>query len=100
MDLTRNWMKTLIGVTGIAAAAVGVPASAMTLEEAVQTALQSYPSIQKAQAARMAIEGDLGVAKSRYLPTVDLAMGYGAEYSNNPTTRSLGLAANVVGSGC
>ncbi|MES9855262.1 MAG: TolC family outer membrane protein [Sedimenticola sp.] len=97
MLFKRKWTKVLVGTAGIAVALVGSSASALTLEEAVQTALKSYPSIQKAQAARMAIEGDLGVANSRFRPTVDLALGYGSEYSNNPTTRAIGLAANKEG---
>ncbi|MES9905833.1 MAG: TolC family outer membrane protein [Sedimenticola sp.] len=91
MHFKLKLVKGLIGTAGVVAALAGSSASALTLEESVQMALKSYPSIQKAQAARMAIEGDLGVAKSRYRPTVDLALGYGAEYSNNPTTRAIGV---------
>ncbi|MEJ1298801.1 MAG: TolC family outer membrane protein [Candidatus Sedimenticola sp. (ex Thyasira tokunagai)] len=97
MHFKLKWTKALVGTAGVVAALAGVSASALTLEESVQTALKSYPSIQKAQAARMAIEGDLGVANSRFRPTIDLALGYGREYSNNPTTRAIGLAANKEG---
>ncbi|PUD97931.1 MAG: hypothetical protein C3L25_14180, partial [Candidatus Sedimenticola endophacoides] len=73
---------------GAALVSLAQGASAMSLQEAVQSSLQSYPTIQQALAGRQAIEADLGVAKSRYLPSIDFELNYGREWSNNPTTRA------------
>lgn len=73
---------------GAALVSLAQGASAMSLQEAVQSSLQSYPTIQQALAGRQAIESDLGVAKSRYLPSIDFELNYGREWSNNPTTRA------------
>ena len=67
---------------------LSMPASAQTLQEAVQQTVTSNPRIQAAKSERRAVEEELAQARAGFLPTVDLAAGYGIEWSNNPTTRT------------
>ncbi|MES9964977.1 MAG: TolC family outer membrane protein [Candidatus Sedimenticola sp. 20ELBAFRAG] len=92
--MERNKLSKLGLAMGLAMMTAGHSAWAMSLQEAVQTSVKSYPSIQKAMAGRQAIAGDLDVAKSRYLPTIDFEFNYGREWSDNPTTRGRAAAGN------
>jgi len=47
-------------------------ADAMSLEEAVKTALSSHPTVQAAEAALRASKEDVGAAEGGFLPSVDL----------------------------
>jgi adhesin transport system outer membrane protein len=67
--------------------AISVNVSAQTLEESVQLTIDENPEIQTAKSERLAVEQEIGQAKSSYFPSVDLGAGYGYEHSNNPTTR-------------
>jgi len=67
--------------------AISVSVSAQTLQESVQLTIDENPEIQTAKSERLAVEQEIGQAKSSYFPSVDLGAGYGYERSNNPTTR-------------
>jgi adhesin transport system outer membrane protein len=60
-----------------------------TLCEAVQQSLITNPEVlfqtSKTQSAKQAI----GVAKGSFYPTIDVAAGYGREFSQNPTTAAI-----------
>ena len=82
------WVGSVVLLT----AAVLLPSSAfaVSLKEAVELALQNYPTMQQARYERQAIQADLDTAKARYLPTLDLTAGYGREWSDNDTTQAAG----------
>ncbi len=90
MRVNRGHVGLMVGAVVLAALMSASSVAAQSLKESVQTALNSYPEIQEARHLRSAIENDLGVAKSRYLPTLDLELAYGREFSNNNTTRAAG----------
>jgi outer membrane protein, adhesin transport system len=90
MYASRFTVGLMAGTLGLIAMIGASPVVAQSLKDSVQTALNSYPTIQEARNLREAIENDLGVAKSRYLPTIDLEIAYGHEFSNNNATRSAG----------
>ncbi|MCP3670189.1 MAG: TolC family outer membrane protein [Gammaproteobacteria bacterium] len=90
MYFDRDRVMVKVGVLGLVALVCASPASAESLKQSVQAAMNSFPTIQEARHLRKAIESDLGVAKSLYLPTLDLDLAYGREYSDNSTTRAAG----------
>lgn len=61
---------------------------AETLGEAVQLALTNHPDVKIAKNQKSAIEHEWRVAKAGFLPTVDIAAGYGIERTENNTTRN------------
>jgi len=83
-------VRLMAGAVGLAVLACSSSVVAQSLQQSVQSALNTFPTIQEARHLRKAIEGDLGVAKSRYLPTLDVEIAYGREYSDNGTTRAAG----------
>lgn len=62
-------------------------AQAQTLEQAVAQALDNNPDLRVALTRFKVAEERINQAKSGYLPTVDLAAGYGYEETNSPSTR-------------
>lgn len=90
MCVSRGTVRLMAGALGLITVMSVSSVAAQSLKESVQTALDSYPTIQEARHLKQAIENDLGVAKSRYLPTLDFELAYGREFSNNNTTRSAG----------
>ena len=90
MSVNLGSIRLRVGALGLVAILCTSSVAAQSLKDSVQAALNTYPTIQEARHLRNAIEGDLGVAKSRYLPTLDLELAYGHEFSNNNTTRSAG----------
>jgi outer membrane protein, adhesin transport system len=83
-------VRKIVGALGVVTLLFSSSVSAQSLKSVVQTALNTYPEIQEARHLRQAIENDLGVAKSRYLPTLDVEVSYGREYSDNGTVRGRG----------
>ncbi len=91
MCVNQGWVRlSRVGALGLAALVCTSTVSAESLRQSVQTAMNLFPTIQEARDLRKAIENDLGVAKSRYLPTLDLELAYGREYSDNNATRAAG----------
>lgn len=65
-------------------------ASAVSLQEAVTTTLQTNPDILAAVNERRAVAKEIDQARAGYYPTLDLAVGTGWELTNNPSTRNAG----------
>lgn len=62
-------------------------ASALTLTEAVQSAVESYPEVQAAAENSRAAHYRVREEQGRYFPNLDLEHRYGADYTSSPTTR-------------
>lgn len=62
-------------------------AAAATLQEAVATAIENNPEILTDAHERLALDQSVNQARAGYLPTVDIAAGYGYTDSNNNVTR-------------
>jgi len=65
-------------------------ASATTLEEAIQQALNSNPDIRVETNELLSRKEDVEQARAGYLPTIDITAGMGYERSDNNSTRSAG----------
>ncbi|MGH6915409.1 MAG: TolC family protein, partial [Geminicoccales bacterium] len=63
-------------------------ASAASLEDSIQSALETNPRVGVVQADRQAIDQELRQARAQYLPSLDLRGAAGPEYTNSPATRS------------
>jgi len=81
-------MIALTAGLGLAAVSLSAPAAAMTIEEAVQKAVDSHPEVGAIRANRRAISQELRAARGAYLPSVDLRGAWGHEWVNSPTTRT------------
>ncbi len=68
----------------------GYPAHGQNLEEVVSVALISHPKLQQAFHKVQERQHDETVAKSGYLPTLNLHAGIGHERTDSPATRSGG----------
>ncbi len=66
----------------------GSQAFAYTLKEAVSHTLATSPDLLIETNTRDMVDKELRQAYAGYLPTVDLATGWGEQYTNNPTTRA------------
>jgi len=62
--------------------------SAQTLMEAAAYTIESSPDIAVVKSQYLSRIEQIGIAKSGYLPTVDLALGYGREWTDSPSTRA------------
>lgn len=67
--------------------AVSFSAQALTLQQAMQNALNMHPEIRADINARLAAEEQMKAARGGYLPRVDLLGGYGREHTDSPSTR-------------
>ena len=90
MCFNQGGIRLIAGALGMAALVCSSSVVAQSLKQSVQSAINTFPTIQEARHLRKAIEGDLGVAKSRYSPTLDFELAYGREYSDNGTVRGRG----------
>lgn len=68
----------------VVAAGLASPASALTLREAVQAAIATYPSLEAAAANRRATEHELRQAEGRKLPRLDVDADIGGERIDRP----------------
>jgi adhesin transport system outer membrane protein len=66
----------------------GSQAFAYTLSEAVGHTLATSPDLLIETNTRDMVDKELRQSYAGYLPTVDLAAGWGEQYTNNPTTRA------------
>ncbi|MBS0287642.1 MAG: TolC family outer membrane protein [Proteobacteria bacterium] len=66
----------------------GSQAFAYTLKEAVAHTLATSPDLLIETNTRDMVDKELRQSYAGYLPTVDLATGWGEQYTNNPTTRA------------
>lgn len=77
---------TFVSTAG-AAIALANGAHAISLEEAIQLALETNPRIQNVIQDRKAADQELRQARAGYFPTLDLNFGYGQEITNDFRTR-------------
>ncbi|MFB4392194.1 MULTISPECIES: TolC family outer membrane protein [unclassified Pseudomonas] len=62
-------------------------AQAMSINEAVQNAVDHHPEISESRNSRLSADEDVKFARGGYYPTVDLIAGYGRQRSDNVNTR-------------
>jgi adhesin transport system outer membrane protein len=72
------------------------PAGAISLQEAVEVALEANPEIGQAIANREATQFDLRQARGLYLPQIDFEGRYGPQQFSNPGTRLSGTSDDVL----
>lgn len=81
-------MRVLTPITGaILLAMACANAQAMSLTEAVQSAVDQHPEINASRNSRLSADEDVNVAKGGWYPRVDLVAGYGRQKSDNTNTR-------------
>lgn len=64
-----------------------VPASATTLEEAMEIAVNTHPKVLGVIASKKASEEEVKEARSAFFPSLDLRVQAGNDYVNSPATR-------------
>ncbi|MFT7235867.1 MAG: adhesin transport system outer membrane protein, partial [Methylophagaceae bacterium] len=69
-------------------------ASAMTLQEAIDTTINTHPDVLAAGSERNAVSEEVNQAEAGYYPTLDLTIGTGWEQSDNNQTRITGRGDN------
>lgn len=77
-----RWYMPLVLMFG------SLPASAMTLTQAIETTLETNPNILASEHNVEAAEDVVRQAQAGYLPTLDVVLAGGNEVSNNATTRA------------
>ncbi|MBM3105088.1 MULTISPECIES: TolC family outer membrane protein [Pseudomonas] len=88
-------MRVLTPITGaIFLAMASANALAMSITEAVQSAVDQHPEINASRNSRLSADEDVNVAKGGWYPRVDLVAGYGRQKSDNTNTRG----SNIDGS--
>jgi adhesin transport system outer membrane protein len=80
-------LKPLVAILSFALSA---SASAVTLQEAIDTTVNTHPDVLAAGNERNAVSEEINQAKAGYYPTLDLTLGSGFENSDNSTTRGAG----------
>ncbi|PSS50727.1 TolC family outer membrane protein [Pseudomonas sp. BBP2017] len=81
-------MRVLTPITSaILLAMACANAQAMSLTEAVQSAVDQHPEINASRNNRLSADEDVNVAKGGWYPRVDLVAGYGRQKSDNTNTR-------------
>jgi adhesin transport system outer membrane protein len=90
-------MGVLIAVLSGSCSAYAPPAEAITLRDAVQTALEANPEIGEAVANREATQFELRQARGLYLPQLDFEGRYGAQNFDSPATRLSGTSNDTLG---
>lgn len=73
----------------IALAMACTQVQAMNLSEAIQSTLDNHPEVHAGVNNRLSSDEEVKIAKGGYLPTVDLLVGYGREYTDSPSTRGV-----------
>ncbi|MGE0487377.1 MAG: TolC family outer membrane protein [Gammaproteobacteria bacterium] len=87
--------RSFIGAAMLVALVCGAPGStlAITLEDAVEQALASNPTVLQAEAEMRAAGHDVRQARAGYFPSLDLDTRYGREHTN---IKQLSVAGNDV----
>ncbi len=75
-------------VAGLTVVSFVSPAASMTMREAVELAVKTYPEVQAAEEYGKALDQKVNQALAGYLPRLDFTAGYGRERSDNTTTRA------------
>lgn len=87
--LTKKTLFAALYTSAAFAIASWTPASAMSLQEAIQKALTTNPQISQAVENREAVEFELRQARGLYLPSVDLEASVGKRRLSNESTGTL-----------
>lgn len=83
-------MRVLTPITSaILLAMACANAQAMSITEAIQSAVDQHPEISSNRNSRLSADEDVKFARGGYFPTVDLVAGYGRQRSDNTNTRGL-----------
>ena len=85
-----------LGLAAASPAYAQAQGGAVTLQEAVTTAMQSNPEILQAQFNKEAIEFERKQAQGLFLPRVDLEASAGVRRLENQTRRTLGISDNEL----
>jgi adhesin transport system outer membrane protein len=64
-------------------------AQAMSITEAIQTAVDQHPEVSSNRNNRLSADEDVKFAKGGFYPSIDLVGGYGRQRSDNANTRRL-----------
>lgn len=81
-------MRALTPITSAILLAMACANSqAMSINEAVQNAVDQHPEISASRNSRLSADEDVKFARGGYYPTVDLVAGYGRQRSDNTNTR-------------
>ncbi len=80
-------------VAGAAFWGVPVLAWSLTLQQAADLAVKSYPDVLAAEEFGKALDQKVQQAYAGYLPRMDFTVGYGSETADNATTRAANSAA-------
>lgn len=91
-SVVRKRMLSLIA--GCALSFQTIPAWGLTLREAADLAVKTYPDVQAAAEFAEAMDYKMQQALAGYFPKIDLTAVYGSETSDNATTRAVN---NVAG---
>ncbi len=83
---TKNRLFAALYTSAALAVVSWTPASAMSLQEAIQKALTTNPQISQAVKNREAVEFELRQARGLYLPSIDLEAGVGKRRLSNEGT--------------
>ncbi|MDV9033155.1 TolC family outer membrane protein [Pseudomonas sp. RAC1] len=75
--------------SAILLAMVCANAQAMSITEAVQSAVDYHPQISSNRNSKLSADEDVKFARGGYFPTVDLVAGYGRQRSDNQNTRGV-----------
>ena len=68
--------------------ACGGSVQAQTLMEAAAYTIESSPDVGIIKSQYLSRTEQIGISKAGFLPTVDLALGYGQEWTDSPSTRT------------
>ncbi|MEO1249376.1 MAG: TolC family outer membrane protein [Pseudomonadota bacterium] len=79
---------TALTAAALAILAIASPASAQTLSEALDYAMETNPDVGEARANRRATDLELKQARGLYLPQVDLEASIGPQWRDEPLTGS------------
>lgn len=93
--MTTKFLRRLALGTALAGL-LATPATAMSLREAVQTALTSNPEIGQAIENREAVEFELKQALGLYAPRLDVEASAGVQRLDSPSRRAGGFADDAL----
>ena len=83
-------MRVLTPITSaILLAMASAGAQAMSITEAIQSAVDQHPEVHSNRNSRLSADEDVKFARGGYFPTVDLVAGYGRQRSDNVNTRGV-----------
>ena len=84
-----KWVqRTAVFVPFLGGILAGTPVSAVTVEEAVRTALETNPDVGIVAENRRAVGYELEQARAGYRPRVDVTSSTGYQWTNDTTTRA------------